>query len=86
MLDWLLILEVVLSPIGCAPARIEVISVGMKIIPGSEVCPFCELAFVERSTGTVGAMRHSEGMLIEGCNRYHFLVVPRMREAVLNKI
>lgn len=84
LLNGLLLFAAMVIAIGRTPVWVEVVSIGMKIVPGGKRSSLSKLSFVEGSMGAIGPMGHSQWMLIELGHRHHLFELSMVREMVLS--
>lgn len=85
LLDRRLGLRVVELTGGGASVGIEVVAIGVHVLPRRDVGLFSELSLVERLVRAIGAMRHAHRVLVEGSYGHHRLVFSVVGEVVLDK-
>lgn len=82
LLNWLLLLAVVGWSIGCRLGMVEIIAIGVHIVPCRQICSWPLLSFVMCFVGRVGTKLQSHWMLIPSCYWHHFLKISMVRKFI----
>ena len=84
LLDRLLFLVAVLVPVVGAPVGVEVVAVGVHVVPSRKFGCINVLSLEESSVGAVGLVGKPSWVLVERRDRYHLVELSMVRVRVLN--